>query len=127
MKIRKVLAVVMAATVIGVFALQSSAYTSLPYSENSHKKVGSATNHNAVARYMHVNNSYSSGTGGVYLSIENYGGTHYYGRKLFPYATTVSDLVKSVPGETTRYCFVQPHQSGQTVSGSYVYEFSLSS
>jgi hypothetical protein len=126
MKIRKVLAVVMAATVIGVFAMQSSA-GSIHYNCNYHKYLGNDTNPASSWRYLHVNNSYSSGKCGVYLSVENSSGSTVYGRKLFPYATTISDLVVSVPGNAKRYFWVEPGQSSHLVSGHYNYLFSTSS
>lgn len=127
MKIRKVLAVVMAATVIGVFAMQSSAESPISYSASDHKKVGHKYNNYTYDKYLHVNNSYGTGTCAIYLSIENSNGTTSYGRKLFPKGTTVSDLVRTIPGHKTRYFWVEPQINGNTVTGEYVYYLSISS
>ena len=123
---RKVLAVIMITGVLlSVFAMQSGALTSLDYTAKTHKKLGYDTNHYPTAKPLHVNNTYKSGTCGVYLSVENYGGTSEYGKKLFPKGTSVSDLVVSVPAGATRYFWVKSQLTSNTVRGSYDYEFSL--
>ena len=66
---------------------------------------------------VHANTRPSTGTGGARVIVETTNGG-YVDSKDFPYYTNASDLVTTIPVNSTYYYFVQPCVNGQWIEGN---------